>query len=340
MNTRSSLAFCLVTLLGPVALAQTVTTDTNYAVFATDGVTTAFDGVAAGTAVVDELEVSARVRQTTQSSHHRRTLASASTDVEVGCRGVEIDEEGSVNTRGATGKFSAGTSADAPGTTLPTQGAHSIHLVIAAAAGTAGEVTIDWEAEQTTGATVTSSVDVNDDGVADFTGVGNVDQRVTIPVTAGTKGFMIHITTSGSASINGIGSESYEASLEIEVETSRFSFSPLGTECLGELTGSSTDDSSNARVNFTITGAAANGFAILAAGAPAAAPLPLPAGTCTMLVEPGTATLQVFLTDATGNATAQMRTRLRNTSIDVQVLTLGFVAGAIGTTNGLRVIIN
>lgn len=342
MNTRSSTAFCLVTLVGSVALAQTVTTGSNYAVFATDGVTTAFDGVATGTAVGNELEVEARVRQATGQ---QRTVAYAATEVETdSCgdrRGVDIREEGSVNTRGATGTFAAGTSADAPGTTAPTQAAHVIHLVVAAAAGTAGEVTIDWEADQTAGATVTSSVDVDGDGTAEFTGVGNVDQRVTIAVTAGTKGFEIHITTSGSASVKGApGSASYDACLEVSVETSLFSFTAVGPECLGELTGSVGSTSSNARLDFAVTGAAANGFAILVAGATATTPLALPAGTCQLLVDPTTPTHLLFMTDATGNATQQLRTRMRNTTIDVQVLTMGFLAGAIGTTNTVRVIIN
>jgi hypothetical protein len=245
-----------------------------------------------------------------------------------------------VNNRGTTGTFAAGTSADPPGTTAPTQGAHVVRLTFAVAAGTTGEVTIDWEAEQTAGASVTSAVDVDGDGVPDFEGTGAANARVTLPVTAGTKGFVIDITTSGSATVTGTGRESYEASLTVLLETSRFSWSPSGPECLGSLTATANTSRSNARLEFVVTGGAPNAIGVFFAGALAAAPLSLPAGSCQLLVDPGTAQMLVFLTDVSGNAQATLRTRARSTTMEFQVLTMGFLSGALGTTNALHLTIN
>jgi hypothetical protein len=249
-----------------------------------------------------------------------------------------VSEHGGVNNTG-TGTLSAGTSADAPGTASPTQGAHSVALHFAVPSGTAGTVAISWSGQQSAGASVTGAVDVDGDGIPDWTGQGGTPSHTTLNVTAGANGVTLTVTTNGSAAVTGPGREHYAASLLVSFRPGStspltFTWTPSGPQCLGSLTGTQTVGTfGDVALHLAVAGGAANGIGVLLSGTAASSPINLPSGTCQLLVDPNGAGFGVFLTDASGNGAVTLHTRARPMTVDFQALTLGFTGGALGTTD-------
>jgi hypothetical protein len=329
----------------PNACAQgTASTASNFGVLATDGTNTGFHSQASGTPVGRGLSVHAAVAsapRTLPVASAESTVAGAAFHLPGSNAGLVVSEHGGVNNTG-TGTLSAGTSADAPGTASPTQGAHSVALNFAVANGTAGTVEITWNGQQSAGASVTGAVDVDGDGVPDWTGQGGTPNHTSLNVTAGANGVTITITTNGSASVTGPGREHYSATLLVSFRTGSttpltFTWTSSGPQCLGSLTGTQTVGTfGEVALHLAVAGGAANGIGVLLTGTAAASPISLPSGTCQLLVDPNGAGLGILLTDASGNGAVTLHTRAHAMTADFQALTLGFTGGALGTTDMLN----
>jgi hypothetical protein len=300
---------------------HTITTTTDFGVVTALGTATGFDAVATGTAVTRNLGVHTGAGTRPDTAHALTRVGFARTLREG--PGVEITEHGRVANTVATQNGSAGTSDDAPGTASPTQGPHGIRVAYPnLASGTNAIVSIHWSGRATAGASISAAVDIDGDGTADFT--GGATPRVTqlLQATAGANGVVIDITTSGSASVTGVGDESYGGHLLVLVKEGTLptscTFTNFGAPCGADLNGTV---GTGLDLTLDITNAPANAMGFFVAGDQAATPVPLPGGTCNLLVD-GRRWFhhQLIRTDATGAASVGIPTPRLAVTIAFQAL--------------------
>lgn len=336
-------------LFAAPALAQgpTAATGSDWAVLATDGASTGFDAQPSGTSLGRGLGVRAAAGGFRAGARASSFATPWRTFLGFGrnaAAGVLISEHGTARNDQPTGTISAGTSADPPGTASPTQAPHDIDVTYALAQGTAATVHIAWSAHVSPGASASAAVDVDGDGVADWTSTPGTNERLTLPVTAGANGVTLAITTDGSASVAGMGAESYASSLAVTLSTQgggsplTYTWSNSGPACQGTLRGSETVFGPGVRLDFTITGGVPDGIGLLLIGTPAATPSPLPVGSCDLLLD-NLALGAFFLTDNNGDAATRTLTRNTAMTVDFQAVTFGFVANAMGSTDLLNLVV-
>lgn len=335
-------------LAAPAALAQSpirAETATDYAVFATDGTDTAFDAEAIATPILRGLHVRASVGGGRMSP----PTAWASTQVSPfsprpGELGLRIVEAGGVASADPQASHAAGTSADAPNTSAPTQGAHSIALGFAVPPGRQGTVTIAWDGQASPGARLGAAVDVDGDGTADWTGAAGSRDLQRIPVTAGPNGVELTITTDGSAAVAGLGRAGYHGGLSVTFIGGgggpSCTWTSSGRQCLGALTGTDSVTSRGITLTLDVAGAAQNGLGVLVVGDLASTPFDLPRSNCQLLVDPTpTRLLHAFVTDATGAARMVFRIPVRPVTTNFQAVTIELAnSGAIGSTDVLGLV--
>lgn len=300
-----------------------VTTSSDFGAVASLGANSGFQSTATGTAVTRGLMVSATAGTArTDAARAMSTVMFARTREGAG---VAISERGGVQNTDPTIGGSAGTSADAPGTTAPVQGAHSIQVAYPTLTNGA-IVSIHWRGNATAGAAASASIDVDGDGTADFTATAN-GTAVTqlLQVNANTAGVTLAITTSGSASLAAAGSENYGAELMVLVMPGTLptscTFTSFGAPCGADLNG--TVGSTGLDLSLDITNAPANAFGWFVAGDQATTPTPLPMGSCNLLVD-GRRFFHflLFRTDATGAASIPMRTPRAAMTISFQAIVM------------------
>jgi hypothetical protein len=344
----AALSLCLASALAAQRTGTTLpaNTVTDYAVFATDGTQTGFQSVAGNTSIGSGLAIHAVVgggpRTRPDALAHTSVVPVTST---MGA-GLRVVETGRVHGTAAATNYAAGTSSDPPASPSPTQGAHTVAMHFAVNAGVTGSVSIAWTGQASAGASASAAVDVDGDGVPDWTGTAGTSNQTTLPVTAGSNGVVIAITTAGSAVVTGPGEAGYDSALSVLFRptggggTVTVTWTANGPQCLGSLTG--TDSLANRMLTLTlaVAGAPPNGFGIMAVGGTAATPVNLPFGTCQLLVDPNSAGggLRSFLTDASGAATLDFRVRAAPFTTNFQAITFGFVGtnGVLGSTNALN----
>ncbi|MDA0934714.1 MAG: hypothetical protein O3C51_14780 [Planctomycetota bacterium] len=322
-------------------------TQTDFAAFAADGTNTAFDSQAAGTAIGRGLSVQAEI----QTNPRTPPQAWATTFVtpltlRAGSVGLQLREIGGARGDGTRAQITAGTSADAPGTTRPTQGAHAVSFVVPAAAGSTGTVQINWGGQASAGAALAASVDADGDGRPDWRGVAGTPDSQQIAVTAGPRGVRVVLATNGSATASGTNRAVYQGGLSVV-------FTPDGTggglsctwtstsrPCGASLAGSDNATGRLLALTLDVTGASPQGLGLLVVGAPAARPTPLPGSTCSLVLDLAAAQgLFPFITDAQGDASLTFRVPPRPLTTDFQAVVLGLGRGAtLSATNGLNLV--
>lgn len=194
------------------------------------------------------------------------------------------------------------------------------------------------------GAAAGVSIDVDGDGVADFSARANgtaVSQQ--LPVTAGRNGVTIDITTLGRADVTGIGRERYEASLTVAFaptpQPPTCTFTAFGPQCDGALAGSLATTPRGEAIQLDVTGATAGAMGVLVIGPLARTPQPLPGTNCELLLQP--ANSQLFWLDRNGDG-QQLIPLPRRMPIDInfQVVTVITTGSARvrGSTNGVNLV--
>lgn len=349
--TRTCTALFLSATLSLSVFAQApqAATATDYGVFASNGTTTNYDAKATGTAIGRGLGVRAAAGggPMTRPDAHASTFVGPAASFTGGV-GLRIVEAGAAHGASPTSTSAAGT-ADAPsGTASPAQASHDVSITYAVTAGTAGTVSIQWQARASGGASATAAVDVDGDGVADWSGTAAASAQTTLPVTAGANGVTLAIETGGSAAVTGVGDAGYHSSLTVLFRPGggtgglSCTWTPSGAQCLGALAGSDSQQRGYLDLTLAVTGAARTGFGILVVGTAAAAPTPLPLGSCQLLVDPGTnGGLRAFATDGNGDATLRFRVRAVPFQFDFQALSFGLDpsgAGVLGSSNALNLV--
>lgn len=311
------------------APAHTISTSTDFAVLANLGSAGDFDSVAAGTVLNRGLLVSAHT-----GAGRRGDSAHASSFVTFASRagrgdGVHVVETGAVRNADPMQGASGGTSADAPGATSPTQAAHEISVNYPnIGMGNTAVVTIEWRGDASMGASASADVDIDGDGAADFSATANgMRASALLQVTAGASGVTIDITTNASVAVTAAGNERYHAALSVYVIEGALptscTFTSFGTACGATLTGTV---GMNLDLSLAVTAAPASSFGFLLVGDKLATPMPLPIGTCSLLVDSMRSRHigMPFRTDATGAATVSLRTPTTALTTSFQALLPSF----------------
>ncbi len=300
-----------------------VTMASDFGAVANLGATGAFQSTATGTAIARGLNMTATAG-TVRTDAARAQSTVLFTRTREGA-GVAIGERGGVQNTDPTIGANAGTSADAPGTTTPTQGAHSLRVAYPSIT-TDAIVSIHWRGNATAGASASASIDVDGDGTADFTASANgTSVTQLLQVHANTAGVTLAITTSGSASLAADGSENYGAELIVLVMPGSMptscTFTSFGAACGADLNG--TVGSTGLDLSLDVTNAPANGFGFFIAGDQATTPTPLPLGTCSLLVD-GRRWFHylAFRTDAAGAASIPVPTPRTTVTMSFQAIVL------------------
>lgn len=323
-------------------------TATDYAVFAVDGTAVGFQSVASQTAIPPGINVHAVIgggpNLPPALGAHTSVMPMATP---MGA-GLRVNESGRIRGTDPNANYAIGTSQDAPNTTAPVQGRHAVALHFAVAQGGTGTVSIGWMGNASTGASALGAVDVDGDGTPDWTGTAGTNNQTNLPVTAGANGITLVIFTNASATVAGVGNAGYDSSLTVLFRPTGGGTNPVtvtwtanGPQCLGSLTGTDSQANGVLTLNLAVAGAPANGFGILVGGLPAATPVPLPFGTCQLLVDPAGpgGGLRSFVTDANGGAAFVYRLRAIAFQIDFQAVTFGFGpnnTSLLGSTNALN----
>ncbi|MBM4062973.1 MAG: hypothetical protein FJ265_18040 [Planctomycetes bacterium] len=329
----------------PPVNARTVT---NYAVFATDGTNASFRGLPANAPVGPGINLNAFVGGGPNVPPAAVARTSVMPVATMQGAGLRIVETARIHGTDPNANYACGTSRDAPNTTAPVQGSHTVGVHYAVPANATGTVSINWMGQASGGATSTGAVDVDGDGVADWTGTAGTNNQTTLPVTAGQNGVLLAITTNGGATVTGVGDAGYNTTLVVTFRptgggpgTVTVTWTSYGPQCLGSLTGTDSQQNGVLTLNLALAGAPANGFGILVGGVPATTPVPLPFGTCQLLVDPNGAGggLRSFLTDASGAAAFVYRLRAVAFTMDFQAITFGFDVNnnsVLGSSNALN----
>jgi hypothetical protein len=322
-------------------------TATDFAAFAADGTTIAFDAQPAGTAIGRSLAVQAEVAANprTPPQAWARSFVTPLT-LRAGSVGLQLREIGGARGDGSSAIVRAGTSADAPGTTRPTQAAHAVALLIPAAAGSTGTVQINWGGQASTGATLVASVDADGDGRPEWRGVAGTPDTQQLAVTAGPRGVRIVLATNGSATATGTDRAVYQGGLSVAFTPDgaggglSCTWTPTSRPCGATLAGSDNTTGRLLALTLDVSGASAQGLGLLIVGGPAATPVPLPGSTCSLVLDLGAAQgLFPFITDAQGDASLTFRVPPRPLTTDFQAVVLGVGRGAtLGATNGLNLV--
>jgi hypothetical protein len=323
-------------------------TATDFAVFAQDGTTVAFDAVASQTAIPPGIGIHAVLgggpNLPPALGAHSSVMPMAAT---MGA-GLRVVESGRIHGTDPNANYAIGTSQDAPNTTAPVQGRHAVALHFAVAQGGTGVVSIGWTGNASPGASALGAVDVDGDGVPDWTGAAGTNNQTNLPVTAGANGITLAIATNAGATVAGVGNAGYDCSLTVLFRPTGGGTNPVtvtwtatGPQCLGSLSGTDTQANGVLTLNLAVAGAPANGFGILLGGAPATSPVPLPFGACQLLIDPAGrgGGMRSFVTDANGAATFVYRVRAIAFTIDFQAVTFGFGpnnTSLLGSTNALN----
>ncbi len=323
-------------------------TATDFATFASNGSTTAFDAHASGTPVGRGLTARSEVASQPRTAPEAfATSLVAPLALRAGSVGVRISEVGAARGAASTSTSSAGTSSDAPGTTRPTQGPHAIAMLVPVAAGSTGTVRIVWDGQASAGASLSGSVDLDGDGRPDWRGVAGTPDQQQFAVTAGARGVRVVIATNASASVTGVARALYQGSLAVSFTPDAgggggvtCTWSSTSRACSGPRAGSAAAAGRLLALTLDVSGAAQQGFGVLIAGAPAAAPQPLPGSACSLVMDlGGTQAMLPFLTDANGDASLTFRVPAQPMNIDFQAVTVGLGrGGALGSTNGLNLV--
>lgn len=344
MNPIRNALFVLAAL-APVAVAQVTTsgpaaaTSGPWGVFAKNGATTTYDTKAAQTQVGRGLTVRAAVGGAATTRPDGLATSTVQPVLTTTGTAFRFTEAGSVNGTVAGTTLSVGSSSSAVGSQNPAAGAHGVAIRQAVPQGSPASVVISWAGRASAGATLGASIDVDGDGTPDWNTTSGASQTVTLPVTAGANGITINVLTGGSASLTGIGTESYSSNLTVSLRAAQpgvsCTWASSGPQCLGALTGTDSQASGMLTLTLGVTGAARTGFGVMVLGQPAATPTALPFGSCQLLLDT-TGGLSSFTTDASGDATVTLRARAVAFTMGFQAVTFGFDAlgqSVLGSTN-------
>lgn len=294
----------------PQPPSNAISTASDFGSVASLGANSGFQSTATGTTIARALVTSARVGNLRTNSANASSVVSFARSREGD--GVAVLENGFVSNSDPTIGGSAGTSNSAPGSTSPTQGAHSISVNWPGlASGANAIVTIHWRGRATTGASVSTSIDVDGDGTADFTGSAGAPTTQLLQVTAGATGVTIAIETAGSASLAANGNENYNGEVSVFVMAGTLptscTFTNFDVACGADLNG--TVGTTGLDLSLDITNAPANKLGFFMVGDQLTTPTPLPAGTCNLLIDGRRFFLGwLFHTDATGAASVPIPT--------------------------------
>ncbi|MEM7200162.1 MAG: hypothetical protein AAF628_07845 [Planctomycetota bacterium] len=330
--------FALLALAGSATAQGTLTTTTDYGVYAI-AVAGQRQAVPAGTTVGPSgLGLRASETAFANSAGASTRVAFAPTAAVVGAGAISVAEQGdafSISPPAVAGTIDG--SGPAP---------HDLRWQTRAAPGTRARLAISWRASATTDAVTGTSIDVDGDGRPDFAhrvSGSRADENDTFSLVAGRQGFVIDISTFGSADLSGAGNARYDATLliNIQVGTTSCQFRPFGRECAGKLEGSEVGTRPRRALDLQLSGAAPSAVAALVIGDALPSPVPLPGSRCALLVFPtGVISGQ---TDPRGNASWQLGlpslTGFLPVSITFQAVTLDLSAGgaSLGSSNGLVV---
>lgn len=317
-------------------------TSTDFGVLARTATQSGFDSIDANTPVQRGIAVRAAASERGSGAQANTTVTGL--QLANGARGVQVQETGAAFSDQANGAAACGTSASNQNDPAPRRGAHGIRLHFPLTANATGTVYVHWRGSASTGAAAGVSIDIDGDGVADFSARANgtaLSQQ--LPVTAGRNGITIDITTLGRADVTGVGRERYEASLAVAFaptpQPPTCTFTAFGPQCDGALAGSLQTTPRGEAIQLDVTGATAGAIGVLVIGPLARTPQPLPGSTCDLLLQP--AHSQLFRLDANGDG-QQMIPLPRRMPIDInfQVVTIITVGNARvrGSTNGVNLL--
>lgn len=273
-------------------LPYTVATADTFGVTAVDGAKSAEQSLAAGTTITGNgttIEAGLDLFFFFFAQYARTTAqATRNADGDPGLKWVQNGNLGAASA-GFFGTTGSG-GASAPGE-------QRLQMQIPVPAGTRGDVFIVWSGFRTLPGSVLTEVDVDGDGVADFTASPSLSltsgssRQARLPVVAGASGVQVDATQ--LVAIDAPGTGSYYLSLEVyfrpERPSSACTITPLGASCGVSLDG---------QVQLAATGADAldlrlqstaplpfGSFGVIAAGTQTA-PTTVPGLVCPVWVQP------------------------------------------------------
>ncbi len=312
-------------LLGAPALATEgpqIRTLTNYGAFAKVAERTALDSLPQDTQIRNGLEVRARLEYHCRSAA-ASTRVTRKEDRRFGGHGVSIHEH--ANLQGGGRRSCAGTSASAPRSRDPQLDPHALELTYPVDPGSTGTVRIAFSGRATRGSSGSASIDVDGDGRPDFTAEVNTGpSTLDIPVTAGPNGVVITIITDGQA-LAGCRSAEYDFRVCVLFKPDSghdCRFTPFGESC-GLRLGARLIDVRGPEhvVRMNVSRGAPGAAGIILIGDQLATPIPLPTGSCNLLVDPDGIAVPITL-GRCGQTVVDIPITLHCVIIGIQALTI------------------